>query len=105
MSLPQAIDRCTPEEYLRREQAALEKHEYYNGMVYRASDGPPTPTPVASLPSHSLVVANVIGELRSRLKGDSCRVFDSNLRVRVPRTTSYTCPDATVAHIPLQFDA
>jgi Uma2 family endonuclease len=95
MSLPQAIDRCTPEEYLRREYGAVERHQYYRGEVFAMSGGSP---------AHSLIIANVIRELGLRLKGKPCRVYDSNLRVRVPRTTLYTYPDATVACGPLQFD-
>jgi len=95
MSLPQAIDRCTPEEYLRREYDAVERHQYYRGEVFAMSGGSP---------AHSLIIANVIRELGLRLKGKPCRVYDSNLRVRVPRTTLYTYPDATVACGPLQFD-
>lgn len=95
MGLPQPITRCTPEEYLRREQDASEKHEYYHGEVFAMAGGSP---------QHSLVIANVIGELRSRLKAGPCRVYDSNLRVRIPRTTLYTYPDLSVVCGPLQFD-
>lgn len=95
MSLPQAIDRCTPEEYLRREYDAVERHQYYRGEVFAMSGGSP---------AHSLIIANIIRELGLRLKGKPCRVYDSNLRVRVPRTTLYTYPDATVSCGPLQFD-
>lgn len=45
---------------------------------------------------HSLIIANVIREIGNRLKGKPCHVFDSNLRVRIPRTVLYTYPDATV---------
>jgi len=40
----------------------------------------------------------------NRLKGGKCRVYDSNLRVRVPRTTLYTYPDVIVACGELGFD-
>ena len=53
---------------------------------------------------HSLVVANVIGELRNRLRGKPCHVYDSNLRIRIPRTVLYTYPDATVICGPRQKD-
>src|SRR5687768_16551150 len=95
MTLPLISNRCTPEEYLRREREAVEKHEYYHGEVIAMSGGSPV---------HSLVIANVNGELRARLKGTPCRVYESNLRIRVPRTTLYTYPDSTVVCGPLQFD-
>lgn len=95
MGLPQPIRRCTPEEYLRLERGAVEKHEFYRGEVFAMSGGSPR---------HSLVIANVIGTLSTRLKGGPCRVYDSNLRVRNPRTTLYTYPDATVAREELRID-
>ena len=52
MTLPPAPNRCTPEEYLRREREAVEKHEYYRGEVIPRLGGSPT---------HSLVIANVMG--------------------------------------------
>ena len=95
MTLPQTIERCTPEEYLRRERQAVEKHEYYHGEVIAMSGG---------APDHSLIISNVNGELRSRLKGKPCRAYESNLRIRIPRTTLYTYPDASVICGGLQFD-
>lgn len=95
MALPQAIDQCTPEEYLRREYEASERHQYYRGEIFAMSGGSP---------AHSLITANVIREVGLRLKGKSCRVYESNLRVRIPRTTLYTYPDASVVCGPLQFD-
>ena len=45
---------------------------------------------------HSLIVANVIRHLGNRLDGKPCRVYDSNLRVRITKTVLYTYPDASV---------
>ena len=95
MTLPQAVYRCTPEEYLTRERDARERHEYYHGEVFAMSGG---------TPEHSLIIANVSGELRAALKGKPCRLYESNLRIRIPRTTLYTYPDASVVCGPLQFD-
>ena len=95
MTLPQPVYRCTPEEYLARERDARERHEYYHGEVFAMSGG---------TPQHSLIIANVNGELRAALKGKPCRVYESNLRIRIPRTTLYTYPDASVVCGPLQFD-
>jgi Uma2 family endonuclease len=95
MTQPQAIDRCTPEEYLRREQAATEKHEYYDGEVFAMAGG---------TFEHSRIIANVIGELRNRLNRTPCGVQDSNLRVKIPRNRTYAYPDASVVCGPPQFD-
>lgn len=95
MTLPLPVDRCTPEEYLRRERGAVEKHEYYHGEVFAMSGG---------TLEHSRIIANTIGEIRARLRGTPCGVYDSNLRVRIPRTTLYTYPDVSVMCGPPQFD-
>jgi Uma2 family endonuclease len=54
-------------------------------------------------PEHSLIIANVIGEVRNGLKGKSCRVYDSNLRVRIQRRAIYTYPNATIICGPVEF--
>jgi Uma2 family endonuclease len=74
-------------EYLRLERDALEKHEYRDGQILLMAGG---------TINHSLIVANVIREIGNLLAGKPCRVFDSNLRVGVPRKVLYTYPDVTV---------
>ena len=74
-------------EYLRRERDSLEKHEYRDGEALLMAGG---------TANHSLIVANVIGELRGRLKGTPCRVYDGNLRVRIPPTVLFTYPDLSI---------
>ena len=95
MTLPRADRRWTPEEYLRREQESHVRHEYYDCEVLPMSGG---------TFEHSRICANVVGELRNRLKGTPCGVQDSNLRIRVPRTKLYTYPDASVLCGEPQFD-
>jgi len=53
---------------------------------------------------HSLICANVSGTLRSLIKGGPCRVFDSNLRVRIRRRGLYSYPDVTVICGKAAFD-
>jgi Uma2 family endonuclease len=87
--------RFTIEEYLRLEVEAKQRHEYRDGRIIDMAGGSP---------EHSLIIANVIGEMRSQLKGKPCRVYDSNLRIRVPRTPLYTYPDVSVVCGQMQFD-
>jgi Uma2 family endonuclease len=86
----------TVDEYLRLEAGSVQRHEYRDGQIIAMAGG---------TPDHSLIIANLIGELRNRLRGKPCRVYDSNLRVRIPRTPLYTYPDASVICGPLEFDA
>jgi Uma2 family endonuclease len=82
MTLAQPI--ATPAEYLALERSAREKSEYVNGHIYAMAG--------ASRP-HNLIVANIIGELRTRLRGRPCEAYVSDMRVKVQRTGMYTYPD------------
>ena len=90
------LSRCTIAEYIRLEETAVDKHEYRDGEILSMSGGSPR---------HSLVISNFIGKTWSVLKGKPCRVYESNLRVRVARSMLYTYPDASIVCGPLQYDA
>jgi Uma2 family endonuclease len=77
----------SPEEYLEEERKAETKHEYYDGEIVAMSG--------ASLP-HNLIVANLVAALHLQLRGTSCRVYPSDLRVWNPERRSYTYPDVAV---------
>jgi Uma2 family endonuclease len=69
-SLP--IARLTPKEFLERDRAAEQKHEYWHGEVFAMEHGSP---------AQSLVTANVGAALGTLLRGRSCYVFNRDLRV------------------------
>ena len=50
------------------------------------------------------MAAEVIGQLREQIRGGSCRVFTSNLGVRVKATGLATYPDASVVYGPTERD-
>lgn len=77
----------TPEEYLELERKAEHKSEYVDGDIYAQAG--------ASLP-HNLIVAQTIVELGGQLRGSSCKVFPSDIRVHVEKANRYTYPDVTV---------
>src|SRR5882757_2124659 len=77
----------SPLEYLSRERAAKDKHEYYEGNV--------TALAGASL-AHNRIVANLLGEIRSHLKDKPCEILPSDIRVAVPSGKAYMYPDATI---------
>jgi Uma2 family endonuclease len=95
MGLPQLKSPVSPEEYLRLEYDAVNKHEYYGGEVFAMAGGSP---------DHSLLIFNFGGELRNALKGRPCRVYDSNLRVRIRDADAYCYPDISVICGERQFD-
>jgi Uma2 family endonuclease len=53
---------------------------------------------------HSLITANLIAAVHTRLKGKHCRVYESNLRVAVKRNVRYSYPDLSVICEEPQFD-
>ena len=87
MARPAAKSRMTYEEYLAAEAISDVRHEFLNGDVSAMAGG---------TPEHSALAAAVIGELRVALRGQSCRVFTSDLRVRVMETGLSTYPDVAV---------
>jgi Uma2 family endonuclease len=82
-------------EYFRREQFTDVKHDYIAGHAVAMAGGSPR---------HSLVSANVTGEVRNKLGKKPCKVYDSNLLVGVPGTPYSHYPDAAIVCGPLQFD-
>src|SRR5947209_11975823 len=77
----------TPEEYLELERNSETKHEYFNGEIFAMG---------GASPEHVLIVSNLVGELRTQFKQGSCRVYSTDLRVKVSPTGLYTYPDVVV---------
>jgi Uma2 family endonuclease len=83
--------RISPEEYLVIERRAETKSEYRDGEM-------------VSMPRqnyrHSLIVANLLGELSQQLKHRPDEVYPSTLRIHALATGLYTYPDVMVASSP-----
>jgi Uma2 family endonuclease len=79
--------RITAAEYLEAERRAETKSEYYAGEAF-AMAGTTEP--------HNLIVSNLIAGLVTQLRGRDCRVYPSDLRVKVDATGLYTYPDVAV---------
>jgi len=74
----------TPEEYLANERKAERRSEYFAGEVFAMA---------GAGEAHNLIVANIISELRAQFKERPCRVYPSDMRVKVSATGLYTYPD------------
>ncbi len=46
--------------------------------------------------AHNLIVTNVVGELRSRLRGRPCRTYPSDMKVEIGPSGLFTYPDVSV---------
>jgi|LakMenE18May11ns_1017448.scaffolds.fasta_scaffold9945082_2 Uma2 family endonuclease len=86
----------TLSEYEERERTSEVKSEYYRGEIFAMAGGSA---------NHSLISTNVASELRQALKERPCRVFNSDLRIKVEESGLYTYPDVTVVCGPLEYDA
>lgn len=78
--------RYTLEEYFDLELRSEERYEYFNGEVFCMSSG---------TPAHEDIVGNIYESLKPRAREKRCRVFLSNLRVKVPAAAPYRYPDLT----------
>ena len=75
------------EEYLERENAATEKHEYYKGEIFAMSG--------AKMP-HNKIAKNLLVSLAIKLKGKPCEPFGSDVRIHVEKNTLFTYADISI---------
>lgn len=86
MALPQPIY-TTPEEYLRLDRNSPVRHEYVDGQAYALAGG---------TLDHSTICVNLLSLLHQRLQGGTCRVYNSDARVRLS-ATRYVYPDLSIS--------
>lgn len=77
----------TEEEYLEMEEAALEKHEYYNGEVFAMSS--------VKIP-HTTISMNLLSSMLPNLKRKPCKPFNSDQRLYIKKRGIFTYPDLFV---------
>jgi Uma2 family endonuclease len=84
----------TPEQYLEIDRQAERKSEYYDGEMFAMA---------GAAEAHNLIVTNLIATLYSQLRSKPCRIYPSDLRVRINPTGRYAYPDVTVVCGDSQF--
>lgn len=84
------------QDYLILEEMSNVRHEYLDGHIYAMAGG---------TPEHGGLCANLIALLSNALAGRACRVFASDVRVRVRATGLDTYPDASVVCGRVERDA
>lgn len=82
-------------DYIAVEEMSTIKHEFLDGQVWAMAGG---------TPEHAAVAAKVISLIDRQLEGQTCRVFSSDLRIRVLATGLGTYPDASVICGTLELD-
>lgn len=96
MSIATIVDRLSPAEYLERERDAEQRHEYLDGEVVAMAGGSR---------AHNLLATRVARLLGNHLEGSGCRVYQSDMKVRIERASRFYYPDVMVCCDPLGADA
>ena len=87
--------RYTPEEYLALEREAEYRSEYFAGEVFAMS---------GASERHNLIVSNIVAALHTQFRKRPCKVYASDMRVKVSATGLYTYPDVVALCEEAQFD-
>ncbi|MDT9213792.1 MAG: Uma2 family endonuclease [Limnospira sp. PMC 1256.20] len=79
----------SPDDYLKLEEQSSVKHEYIDGEVYAMAGATDT---------HVTIALNMAIALRNHLRGSSCRVYISDMKVRIQKAKSerFYYPDILV---------
>jgi Uma2 family endonuclease len=92
---PFPLHRYTYQDYVWLEDESSTRHEFLDGEIFAMAGG---------TPEHAAMGAEVIVQLSEKLRGSPCRVFTSDLGVRVLATGLATYPDASVIRGPTERD-
>ncbi|MGC2236922.1 MAG: Uma2 family endonuclease [Pyrinomonadaceae bacterium] len=74
----------TLEEYLELDHESEEKIEFWDGHIF---------TLAGASPNHNQIQFNALLALGNQLRGKGCRIFPSDMRVKVPGYLPYRYPD------------
>jgi len=86
-ALPAPVPSRTVDEYLAQERASEDKHELLNGDIFAMSGAPP---------EHNLIVASLVACLHAALRHRPSLVLPSDMKLQVPATGLFACPDVMV---------
>lgn len=93
-ALPQTPIAMTEAEYLKFERTSEVKHEFFAGEVFAMT---------CASEAHNLICTNLITALKNQLRGQLCKVYPSDMRVKIEATGLYTYPDISVVCGDAQF--
>lgn len=77
----------TPEDYLQLEENSDIKHEYIAGQIYAMAGASDT---------HVTIAGNIFALLRNHVRGSGCRVYISDMKVRLETPNRFCYPDVLV---------
>jgi Uma2 family endonuclease len=85
----------TPQEYLALERDSPQRNEYFNGEIFAMG---------GASEKHNLIVGNVFASLHTQMRGKPCKVYSSDMRVKISQTGLYTYPDVVALCDEAKFD-
>ena len=91
----QTKPRYTPQDYLAIERSTEQRSEYFNGEIFAMS---------GASEKHNLIVLNVAASLHAQKEGKPCKVYASDMRLKVSETGLYTYPDVVALCGEARFD-
>jgi len=87
MSTATILPHLSLEEYLSGERDAAQRHEFLNGELVAMSGGSR---------AHNLLATRVARLFGNHLEGSTCRVFQSDMKVRIESANRFYYPDVMV---------
>lgn len=92
----QILVKTIPEiQYLEQEAQTTVKHEYHNGEIVAKA---------GATEAHNLMVANLLGELYICLKGTLCKIYPSDMLLKLEQCKKYVYPDVMIVCQPTQIE-
>lgn len=89
MNAVQRLEPIAAKDYLAGELGSETKHEYVGGVVCAMA---------GASNSHNLLASNALGALHDSLRGNECRAYnsDTKIRVRMAAQLRFYYPDVSV---------
>jgi len=91
----QTKPKYSPQEYLTIERTSQQRNEYFNGEIFAMG---------GASERHNLIVGNVFASLHAQMRDKPCKVYSSDMRVKISETGLYTYPDVVALCGEATFD-
>lgn len=91
----QTKPKYTPQEYLTAERVSPQRNEYFNGEIFAMG---------GASEKHNLIVGNIFASLHAQMRGRPCKVYSSDMRIKINETGLYTYPDVVALCGEANFD-
>ena len=94
VSLPHQPTHMSESDYLAYDRESDIKYDYIAGEIFAMT---------GATENHNLISVNILASLKGQLRGGGCKVYPSDMRLRVQATGEYFYPDASAVCEKAQF--